>query len=105
VAGLGCGFGNYRGFARASILLFGLHSAGYFLGGQSMRWISGPDGAALFEGASKAQISILAKLSWGLLYGLGFGAGIGFAFNTLQRGRDATNQGKSPLARSQIKIL
>jgi hypothetical protein len=89
VAGLGWGFGNYRGFLKASVVLFGLHSAGYFLGGQSMRWISGTEGAALFEGASKAQISILAKLSWGLLYGLGFGAGIGYAFNILQREREA----------------
>jgi hypothetical protein len=29
-------------------------------------------------------MGVAAKLSWGLLYGLGFGAGIGYAFNKLQ---------------------
>jgi hypothetical protein len=34
--------------------------------------------------AGRLQISVIAKLSWGLLYGLGFGAGMGHAFSTFQ---------------------
>jgi len=78
-------FKNYKGTGKASILLFGFLSAGYFLGGKLMHWIAGPMGAAMLTGFSKTQISAIAKLSWGLLYGLGFGAGIGYAFQTLQR--------------------
>jgi hypothetical protein len=79
------GFRNYKGVGKASILLFGFLSFGYFLGGKLMHWITGPMGAAMLAGLSKTQISVVAKLSWGLLYGLGFGAGIGYAFQTLQR--------------------
>jgi hypothetical protein len=84
-----CGWrlGNYRGFAKAIVVLFVLHSAGYFLGGKLMYWIAGPNGSALLNGLSKNGISISAKLSWGLLYGLGFGAGIGYTFHTLQTER------------------
>jgi hypothetical protein len=79
-------FGKCHGIVRASIILFGLHSAGYFLGGKSMQWLTGPAGTAMLTGLSKVQLAAIAKLSWGLLYGLGFGAGIGYAFCTFQRG-------------------
>jgi hypothetical protein len=85
VTATGRGLGNYGGFLRASIVVFVCHSAGYFLGGQLMHWINGPTSAALFTGLSKPQLSAMAKLSWGLLYGLGFGAGIGYVFWTFQR--------------------
>jgi hypothetical protein len=85
VAATGLGLGNLRGFMRTSILLFGLHSAGYFLGGQLMHWVAGPTGAAMLTGISKAQLAIIGELSWGLVYGLGFGAGIGHVFFTFQR--------------------
>ncbi|MDB6038850.1 MAG: hypothetical protein JWM99_2691 [Verrucomicrobiales bacterium] len=86
IALTGFGFGNYRGFLKAGLVMFVTHSTGYFLGGMLMHWLAGPEGRALLEGFSKSQISILAKLSWGLLYGLGFGAGIGFAFWNFQAG-------------------
>ncbi len=34
---------------------------------------------------TKAGVGILSKLSWDVLYGLGFGAGIGFAFFAFQK--------------------
>jgi hypothetical protein len=84
VALVGYGFGNYRRLVKAGLVMFAAHSAGYFLGGKLMHWVAGPEGRALLEGMSKSQISAIAKLSWGLLYGLGFGAGIGFSFWNFQ---------------------
>jgi len=89
VAIAGWGLGSYRGSATATVVLFILHSAGYFSGGQLMRWMGSRDAAAMLAGVSKAQLSALAKLGWGLLYGLGFGAGMGFVFFTFQRRHDA----------------
>jgi hypothetical protein len=83
----GFGFGNYRGLLRAGFVMFVLHSTGYFLGGKLMHWLGGSEGRALLDGMSKSQIAAIAKLSWGLLYGLGFGAGIGFAFWNFQTPR------------------
>lgn len=85
VALTGFGFGNYRGLVRAALVMFVLHSAGYFLGGQLMYWLVGPEGREMFSSLSKAQLSAVAKLTWGLSYGLGFGAGIGYAFWIFQR--------------------
>ncbi len=79
------GFGNFRGFLKVCVVLFIFHSAGYFLGGRLMWWMMKPDAAAALGELSKAQIGVIAKLGWGLLYGLGFGAGIGHAFNRFQR--------------------
>jgi hypothetical protein len=78
-------FRSFRGFVKVIIVLFILHSAGYFLGGRLMRWLMTPAAAAALGGLSKAQIGVTAKLGWGLLYGLGFGAGIGYVFYTFQR--------------------
>jgi hypothetical protein len=49
-----------------------------------MHWILGPAGSALLTGLSRTGLLVVAKLSWCLLYGLGFGAGIGYAFRTFQ---------------------
>ncbi len=70
----------------ASILITGLlvfiaHSLGYFMGGKLMYGILGGAHADWFRGWSREQVGIVAKLGWGLLYGLGFGAGIGIAFD------------------------
>ena len=75
---------SYRGLAKATIVLFAFHSTGYFLGGQLMHWLMGPGGVTLLGDTSKEALSIITKLSWGLLYGLGFGAGIGYTFHTFQ---------------------
>jgi hypothetical protein len=74
------GFGNFRPVIRVMVVIFVLHSAGYFLGGKSMLWLTIPAHGGLRGG----HISSLAKLSWGLFYGLGVGAGLGYAFFTFQ---------------------
>jgi len=66
---LGVFFGSFQPFLKSALVLFIGHSAGYFLGGPVHYHF-------------KATWSILA---WGLLYGLGFGAGIGYAFHAFQQ--------------------
>ena len=51
--------------------LFLAHSAGYFLGGD------------IYYATRQAQ-PVLAKLAWGLCYGLGFGGGIGHSYRILR---------------------
>lgn len=72
-----------EGFWVAALVLFALHTAGYFIGG---KWMYGVLGSGI-EGWTKPQVAIVAKLGWGLFHGLGFGAGIGFALGWWQRGR------------------
>jgi len=77
-------FQNGCRFIQTSIVVFVLHSIGYFLGGELMHWLLGARGSALLSGLSKPAILVVAKLGWGALYGLGFGAGIGYAFHMAQ---------------------
>jgi hypothetical protein len=77
--------GNPGPWLKVSAVLFLTHSAGYFLGGQLMGWVLSPSGREALDGLSRSQISTIAKLGWGLLYGLGFGAGLGFALFTFQQ--------------------
>ena len=72
------------------LFVFIAHSVGYFMGGKLMYGILGGAFADCLQGWSKDQIGIVAKLGWGLLYGLGFGAGIGIAFDRAQQGRPVT---------------
>lgn len=69
------------GFWIGALVLFVLHTAGYFIGG---KWMYGLLDAGI-EGWAKPQVAIVAKLGWGLFHGLGFGAGIGFALGWWQR--------------------
>jgi hypothetical protein len=78
---------NPAGFVKTSLVVFALHSAGYFLGGYLMHWLLGPGGSSVFIGFSKNTLGLVAKLGWGLLYGLGFGGAIGYAFHTVQMPR------------------
>ena len=75
------------GFIGASLVVFALNSAGYFLGGKLMHAILGPDASGWLRGLPKPGLLVAAKLAWGLLYGLGFGAGIGYAFHVVQKKR------------------
>jgi hypothetical protein len=68
----GAVLGNLRPLLRVTLVLFIGHSAGYFLGGP-LHYHSGP------------KYQVLGILGWGLLYGLGFGAGIGYAFHAFCR--------------------
>jgi hypothetical protein len=74
------GLGHCRSLVKVSVVVFALHSAGYFAGGRLMGWLMGSAHAGLLGGHHFA----LAQLSWGLLYGLGTGAGLGYAFFTFQ---------------------
>jgi hypothetical protein len=74
------GLGNYRSLVKVSVAMFVLHSAGYFLGGRSMGWLM----HWAKTGAMGGYRDTVAKLCWGLIYGLGVGAGLGYAFFTFQ---------------------
>ena len=69
------------GFLLGAVLLFGLHTAGYFIGGS---WMYGLLEHGI-EGWERPQVAVVAKLGWGLFHGLGFGAGIGVIFGWWQR--------------------
>lgn len=64
-------FGVLRRWLAVTAILFVLNSAGYFLGGVVE--------AALFK-----THRVAAMLSWGVFYGLGLGAGLGWAFHLCQ---------------------
>jgi hypothetical protein len=64
--------GGLRAFPGAAVALFAGHTAGYFAGGAVYEVVPG----------------LAGKLGWGLLYGLGFGAGLGYAFHVFQRPRE-----------------
>ena len=80
---LGKRLGAREGYCKVILFLIVAHSAGYFLGGRLFFWIVPRTG--FLDSLSKQEVSMLAKLSWGLCYGLGFGAGIGYAFDVFQR--------------------
>lgn len=65
----GIQLGNRRAIPKAATVLFVGHSIGYFIGGP------------IFYGMKSTHPQI-GMLLWGLLYGLGFGAGIGYVFFT-----------------------
>lgn len=67
-------FGHPRAWLLSTVVLFVAHSAGYFLGGE------------LYYPSDHGTLN---KLLWGAVYGLGFGAGIGFVFRAAQRERAA----------------
>lgn len=65
-----CFLGGWKQVPLAAVVLFITHSVGYFLGGEF--YYPSDHGAMM-------------KLVWGLLYGLGFGSGLGFVLWSLQR--------------------
>ena len=61
------------------------NAVGYFAGEWAHNVIPTlKDGAMFGLGPAPSTLAILAKAAWGLFYGLGFGAGIGFAFYVCQ---------------------
>jgi len=66
--------GNPRAIPKAAIALCIGHSLGYFLGGPIHYNMTG-------------NLGTLGRLLWGLVYGLGFGAGIGYCFLAAQERR------------------
>ena len=75
-----------RGAAvKVSLVLFVANAAGYFTGGFVEQGIAhlkdpAPFGLALSAGARMT----IAMLLWGVWYGIGFGAGLGYAFQVCQ---------------------
>ena len=65
--------------------LFVANAAGYFVGEWAHNAVLAlKDGNALGLVLERATRATLSKAAWGLFYGLGFGAGIGFAFHGCQ---------------------
>jgi hypothetical protein len=87
--------GHHRNFVKACLVLFICHSTGYFMGGKWMQWMAAPAVAGTLSSLSKANLSVIAKLGWGLFYGAGFGAGIGFVFDTFQSQDNSTTEKKA----------
>jgi hypothetical protein len=87
---LAIAFKNSRLLALAIVILFALHSAGYFAGDWFYKWTSASNGRDALH-LSKSAASLIAKLGWGICYGLGFGAGIGAAFHLLQKAARASS--------------
>lgn len=79
--------GSTRGWLLAAVALFCLHTAGYFAGDWAMYdvWLSADNLADLTK-KDRTQAALMGKLSWGLFYGLGFGAGIGCVFHRARVG-------------------
>ena len=63
------------------LIVFIANSLGYFVGGE---WMYGVLRHGI-DGLTKPEVALVAKLGWGLFYGLGFGSGIGAAFHLTQR--------------------
>jgi hypothetical protein len=84
-----CGwrFGNTRSVLVVGLVFFAAHSLGYFAGGKLMFFLMSPGAAGILSGLSKSQRVTIAELCWGALYGLGFGAGLGYAFQVFQAPR------------------
>jgi len=82
---LSLGFKAPEAMLRIILALFVGNLLGYFIGEWTYNGVN-----ALKEGNATGFVlerqtrSTLSKLTWGLCYGLGFGAGIGFAFHACQ---------------------
>lgn len=88
-----------RGAGKIIILLFLLNSAGYFLGGILMEWLAAKPQISLFGSVLAKPVQMTAaKLLWGICYGVGFGAGLGWAFHSCQAQALAmlSTSGKTP---------
>ena len=82
---LACGFKAGGATARIILVLFVANAAGYFIGEWAYNFIPTlKEGNALGIVLERPTRAMLSKAAWGFSYGLGFGAGIGFAFHACQ---------------------
>lgn len=89
VAILAWRIGNWTAVGRATGAFFVLHTLGYLTGGQAMALLVGLAKRTPPPVLAAPDLLTLAKLSWGLFYGLGFGAGLGYVLALLQPDRSA----------------
>jgi hypothetical protein len=79
-------FDAWKQLVPVLLSLFVLNSAGYFIGGVVEGWlIHLPECSFFGVSLARPQQRILAMMSWGLFYGIGFGAGLGLAFYFCQQ--------------------
>ena len=82
---LAWGFKAPEAMLRIIIALLATNLAGYFIGEWAYNEVLAiKEGNSLGIVLENATRAVLSKAAWGLFYGLGFGAGIGFAFFTCQ---------------------
>jgi hypothetical protein len=82
---LSCGFAARGAVLKIIAALFVANAAGYFIGEWAHNAVlTLKEGNALGIVLEKSARATLSKAAWGLFYGLGFGAGIGFAFHACQ---------------------
>ena len=73
--------GNPRVWFTAAVAFIALHAAGYFAGDWAYFYAkANPVALAEPLNLTKPQVFAAARLAWGLLYGLGFGAGLGYVY-------------------------
>ena len=79
------GFGAWKALLKVVVVLFVANALGYFLGGWAYQAVGMlKEGNSLWIVLGTTTRSAMAKLAWGVFYGLGFGAGIGHAFHACQ---------------------
>ncbi len=83
-----------HGLWKVIVVLFLAHSAGYFLGGIAYGTMRTPP--EFLSDLSRSQLGLIAKMLWGLFYGLGFGAGIGYAFHQFRGITSQTSHAAAP---------
>lgn len=79
-------FGARDAFLPVALVLFAANAVGYFLGG----WVEASLRTAgsvelLGRTVSRGTLRMAGMLGWGVFYGLGLGAGLGYAFHRCQR--------------------
>jgi hypothetical protein len=82
---LAWGFRTPAAMLKIIAALFATNLVGYFIGEWGYNAVAAlKEGNALGIVLGNSTRGILSKTAWGLFYGLGFGAGIGWAFHTCQ---------------------
>lgn len=85
------GFGMRRGCGKVVLMLFLLHSAGYFAGSVLHDFLRGTGSDQwLHHSFDRATRSWMSKLAWGFAHGAGLGAGLGFTLHQCQSGLRAS---------------
>ena len=79
------GFKARPAMLKVIVVLFAANAAGYFVGQWAHTAIPElQDGNVFGIALAKPTLATLSGAAWGLFYGLGFGAGIGWAFHACQ---------------------